>query len=67
MTGWRLGWAAGPQEIIDGMAKMQSHSTSNPTSIAQWAGLEALRSADADVEHMRHGVRGPARPHHDGG
>ncbi len=53
MTGWRLGYAAGPREIIDGMAKIQSHSTSNATSIAQWAGLEALRSADADVECMR--------------
>jgi aspartate aminotransferase len=53
MTGWRLGYAAGPHDIIDGMAKVQSHSTSNATSIAQWAGLEALRSADDDVERMR--------------
>ncbi len=53
MTGWRLGYAAGPHDIIDGMAKVQSHSTSNPTSIAQWAGLEALRSAGDDVERMR--------------
>jgi len=53
MTGWRLGYAAGPHHIIDGMAKVQSHSTSNPTSISQWAGLEALRSADDDVERMR--------------
>lgn len=53
MTGWRLGYAAGPHDIIDGMAKVQSHSTSNPTSISQWAGLEALRSAADDVERMR--------------
>lgn len=53
MTGWRLGYAAGPRDIIDGMAKVQSHSTSNPTSIAQWAGLAALQSAGDDVERMR--------------
>jgi aspartate aminotransferase len=35
------------------MSKIQSHSTSNPTSIAQWAGLEALRLADDEVESMR--------------
>lgn len=52
MTGWRLGYAAGPHDVIDAMGKIQSHSTSNPTSIAQWAGLEALRSAEDDVTRM---------------
>ncbi len=52
MTGWRVGYAAGPREIIDAMGKIQSHSTSNATSIAQWAGVEALRSAGADVVRM---------------
>ncbi|MBU2601377.1 MAG: pyridoxal phosphate-dependent aminotransferase [Actinobacteria bacterium] len=52
MTGWRLGYAAGPRDVIDAMGKIQSHSTSNATSIAQWAGLEALRSAAPDVERM---------------
>ncbi len=42
MTGWRIGYAAGPEELIKAMAKLQSQSTSNPSSIAQWAAVEAL-------------------------
>ena len=42
MTGWRIGYAAGPVELIDAMRKIQSQSTSNPNTIAQWAALEAL-------------------------
>jgi aspartate aminotransferase len=42
MTGWRLGYAAGPEVLINAMRKLQSQSTSNPTSITQWAGVEAL-------------------------
>lgn len=42
MTGWRIGFTAGPVEIIDAMTKIQSQSTSNPTSIAQKAAVEAL-------------------------
>ncbi|MTI19062.1 pyridoxal phosphate-dependent aminotransferase [Rhodobacteraceae bacterium RKSG542] len=42
MTGWRIGYAAGPQELIKAMAKVQSQSTSNPSSISQWAAVEAL-------------------------
>ena len=42
MTGWRIGYAAGPREIIKAMAKIQSQSTSNPTSISQAAAVEAL-------------------------
>ncbi|HEY1244805.1 MAG TPA: pyridoxal phosphate-dependent aminotransferase, partial [Hyphomicrobiaceae bacterium] len=42
MTGWRLGYAGGPEPLIKTMCKLQSQSTSNPSSIAQWAGVEAL-------------------------
>ncbi|MCL4134756.1 UNVERIFIED_CONTAM: hypothetical protein GTU68_043217 [Idotea baltica] len=42
MTGWRIGYAAGPVELIRAMRKVQSQSTSNPSSISQWAALEAL-------------------------
>jgi aspartate aminotransferase len=42
MTGWRLGYAAGPEMLIKAMRKLQSQSTSNPASIVQWAGVEAL-------------------------
>ena len=42
MTGWRIGYAAGPKDIIKAMAKIQSQSTSNPTSISQAAAVEAL-------------------------
>jgi aspartate aminotransferase len=42
MTGWRIGFAAGPKEIIKAMTNIQSQSTSNPTSIAQKAAIEAL-------------------------
>jgi aspartate aminotransferase len=42
MTGWRIGYAAGPTELMAAMRKIQSQSTSNPTSISQWAAVEAL-------------------------
>ncbi|MFP3943859.1 MAG: aminotransferase class I/II-fold pyridoxal phosphate-dependent enzyme, partial [Alphaproteobacteria bacterium] len=42
MTGWRIGFAGGPQPLIKAMAKLQSQSTSNPTSISQWAVVEGL-------------------------
>ena len=42
MTGWRIGYATGPKTLIKAMAKIQSQSTSNPNSIAQWAAVEAL-------------------------
>ncbi len=42
MTGWRIGYGAGPEVLIKAMAKVQSQSTSNPTSISQWAAVEAL-------------------------
>ncbi|MFN3644590.1 MAG: pyridoxal phosphate-dependent aminotransferase [Gemmobacter sp.] len=42
MTGWRIGYAAGPEALIRAMAKVQSQSTSNPCSVSQWAAVEAL-------------------------
>ena len=42
MTGWRIGYAGGPQPLIKAMAKVQSQSTSSPCSISQWAAVEAL-------------------------
>ncbi len=52
MTGWRIGFAAGPAEVIDGMSKIQSHTTSNACSIAQKAGLEAYDGPQYDVPKM---------------
>ena len=42
MTGWRIGYCGGPKVIIDAMRKLQGQSTSNPSSISQWAAVEAL-------------------------
>jgi len=42
MTGWRIGYAAGPHKLIKAMGKLASQSTSNPCSIAQWAAVTAL-------------------------
>lgn len=52
MTGWRLGYAIAHPAIISALGKIQSHSTSNPGTIAQHAALEALRGVDADVQRM---------------
>ncbi len=52
MTGWRLGYAAGDSDIIRAMTSIQSQSTSNPTSISQKAGVEALRGRQDDVLKM---------------
>lgn len=52
MTGWRIGYAIGPADVIAAAAKIQSQSTSNPTSIAQAAALEALRGKQDDVTAM---------------
>ncbi|MGY6695301.1 MAG: pyridoxal phosphate-dependent aminotransferase [Roseinatronobacter sp.] len=42
MTGWRIGYAAGPEALIKAIGKVQSQSTSNPCSVSQWAAVEAL-------------------------
>ncbi len=52
MTGWRIGYAAGPEEVISAMANIQSQSTSNPESIAQKASVEALTGPQDDVGKM---------------
>jgi aspartate aminotransferase len=52
MTGWRIGFALAPAPIINAMMKLQSHSTSNPTSIAQKGAVEAMRGSQASVPVM---------------
>lgn len=52
MTGWRLGYAVGHPDIITALGKIQSHSTSNPSTIAQMAAIEAINGSDADVKRM---------------
>ena len=52
MTGWRIGFALGPSAVIGAALKLQSHSTSNPTSIAQAAGVEAVRGPQESVDVM---------------
>lgn len=53
MTGWRLGYAAGPREVIQAAAKIQSHNTSNATSFVQKAAIVALEECGLEVERMR--------------
>lgn len=53
MTGWRIGYSCGDKEITENMIKLQSQSTSNPTSIAQMAALEALTGPQDSIEIMR--------------
>ena len=50
MTGWRIGYCGGPKVIIDGMRKLQGQSTSNPSSISQWAAVEALNGDQSFLE-----------------
>ena len=52
MTGWRIGYLAGPKEVIGAINKIQSHSTSNPTSIAQKASVTALRGPQDFIRQM---------------
>ena len=52
MTGWRIGFALAPKPLISAMLKLQSHTTSNPTSIAQKAGVEALRGPQDSIPIM---------------
>ncbi len=53
MTGWRIGYAAGPKDVISGMSKFQGHCTSNANSIAQKASVEALIGNQDSIEYMR--------------
>ena len=52
ITGWRIGYAGGPEEIIAAMRKIQSQSTSNPTSISQWASTAALTGGNDCIAPM---------------
>ncbi len=53
MTGWRIGYAAGNKEIIEAMTNLASHSTSNPTTTAQYASIAAYNGPQEPVEEMR--------------
>lgn len=53
MTGWRIGYAAGNKQIIKAMTNLASHSTSNPTSIAQYAALAAYQADEEKITEMK--------------
>lgn len=53
MTGWRIGYAAGNEQIIKAMSNLSSHSTSNPTTFAQYGAVAALRGTQEPLEMMR--------------
>ncbi|UCD55410.1 MAG: aminotransferase class I/II-fold pyridoxal phosphate-dependent enzyme, partial [Candidatus Omnitrophota bacterium] len=53
MTGWRIGYVAGPPDIIKKIGALQSHSTSNPSSISQMAALEALKGSQEALFKMK--------------
>ncbi len=53
MTGWRIGYTAGPEDVIKGINKIQSHSTSNASSVSQAAAIEALIGPQDALEEMR--------------
>lgn len=53
MTGWRLGYLAGPKEITSKITSLQSHSTSNPNSFAQYGAIEALANGEEENKKMR--------------
>ena len=62
MTGWRIGYAAGPQVLVKAMDMLQGQQTSGACSIAQWAAVEALNGTQAFIPEEPQGVRGAARP-----
>ena len=53
MTGWRIGYTAGPKDVISAMNKIQSHSTSNPAQASQWASVEAIQGNQDAAKHMK--------------
>jgi aspartate aminotransferase len=53
MTGWRIGYALGPKDVIAKMDGIQGHLTSNPSSIAQWASVGAIEGAEGEIERNR--------------
>ncbi|MEY8756682.1 pyridoxal phosphate-dependent aminotransferase [Peribacillus frigoritolerans] len=58
MTGWRIGYAAGDESIIKAMANLASHSTSNPTTTAQYGAIAAYEGTQEPVEEMRQAFEG---------
>jgi aspartate aminotransferase len=53
MTGWRIGYCTGPRPLLAAMLKLQSQSTTNPSSIAQWAAVEALNGPQEFLAEWR--------------
>jgi aspartate/methionine/tyrosine aminotransferase len=53
MTGWRVGWLIGPDDVVKGASNLQSHATSNVSNVAQVAALEAVRGDLSAVAQMR--------------
>lgn len=53
MTGWRIGYAAGPENVIKGMANHASHATSNPTTVAQYAAIAAYETNEDAIDEMK--------------
>ena len=62
MTGWRIGYGAGPEPLIKAMGTLQSQSTTNPSSISQWAALAGPRRAAGFHRQEQQGVQGAPRP-----
>jgi aspartate aminotransferase len=58
MTGWRIGYCTGPRELLGAMLKLQSQSTTNPASIAQWAAVEALDGPQEFLKEWREVFQG---------
>lgn len=58
MTGWRIGWATGPRDIIQAMGDYQSQATGAPSSIAQHALISALKNGEADIKKTLHLLQG---------
>jgi aspartate aminotransferase len=58
MTGWRIGYCTGPRELLGAMLKLQSQSTTNPSSIAQWAAVEALNGPQDFLKDWRQTFQG---------
>ena len=62
MTGWRIGYAGGPEPLIKAMAMIQSQSTSNPSAVSQWAAVEALNGAAGLHPEAQRDLQGAPRP-----
>jgi len=58
MTGWRIGYCTGPRQILAAMTKLQSQSTTNPSSISQWAAVAALEGPQEFLEEWREVFQG---------